>query len=97
MKQPWCIVSSDETLSGSGLISWYSKRWGCESQFRDTKDIHFGMGLDETRIKNPERRDKLLLISTIAIIILTFLGAAVEKIGLDKYLKVNTYLLQNSW
>jgi hypothetical protein len=90
MKQPWCIASSDETLSGSGLITWYAKRWGCEPQFRDTKDIHFGMGLDATRIKNPDRRDRILLIGAIATILLTFLGAACEKIGLDKYLKVNT-------
>lgn len=90
MQQPWCIVSSDDTLSGSGLITWYAKRWGCEPQFRDTKDIHFGMGLYTTSIKSTERRDRILLISAIATIILTFLGAACEKIGLDKYLKVNT-------
>lgn len=90
MKQPWCIASSDEKLSGTGLISWYSKRWGCECYFKDTKDIHFGMGLHATRIKNPERRDKILLISAIAMVLLTFLGAACEKVGLDKYLKVNT-------
>jgi hypothetical protein len=90
MKQPWCIVSSDETLSGSGVIGWYAKRWGCEPQFRDTKDIHFGMGLHSTHVKNPERRDRILLISALATIFLTLLGAACEKIGLDKYLKVNT-------
>lgn len=90
MKQPWCIVSSDETLSGSGLITWYSKRWGCEPQFRDTKDIHFGMGLHSTHVKNPERRDRILLVSALATIFLTLLGAACEKIGLDKYLKVST-------
>ena len=90
MKQPWCIVSSDENLSGSELITWYSKRWGCEPQFKDTKDIHFGMGLHATHVKNPERRDRILLISALATILLTFLGAACEKIGLDKYLKVNT-------
>jgi hypothetical protein len=90
MKQAWCIVSSDERLSGSGLIAWYAKRWGCEPQFRDTKDIHFGMGLHTTSIKSPDRRDKILLISAIATVVLTFLGAACEKIGLDKYLKVNT-------
>ena len=48
------------------------------------------MGLHATRIKNPERRDKILLISAIATVLLTFLGVACEKIGLDKYLKVNT-------
>lgn len=55
-----------------------------------SKDIHFGMGLHSTHVKNPERRDRLLLISALATILLTFLGAACEKIGLDKYLKAST-------
>lgn len=90
MKEPWCIVSSEKGMSGSGIISWYSKRWGCEPQFRDTKDIHFGMGLHTTNISQPDRRDRILLISALATIFLTFLGAAGEEIGLDKGLKVNT-------
>ena len=90
MKEPWCIVSSEATISGSLLVKWYSKRWGCEPQFRDTKDIHFGMGLSATHIKTPARRDRLLLIHGIATIILTLLGAAGESIGLDRYLKANT-------
>jgi hypothetical protein len=90
MKEPWCIVSSEEEISGSGVVKWYSKRWGCEPQFRDTKDIHFGMGLSKTSIGNPIRRDRLLLIHAISTAILTFLGAAGENIGLSKYLKANT-------
>jgi len=90
MKEAWCIVSSETDISGSGAIKWYGKRWGCEPQFRDTKDLHFGMGLSETHIKSTERRDRLLLINAIATVILTILGAAGESIGLDKYLKVNT-------
>lgn len=90
MKEPWCIVSSREELSGSWLIKWYEKRWGCEPQFRDMKDITFGMGLSFTHIKNSNRRDRLLLIHAIATLVLTLLGAAGEKIGLDKYLKSNT-------
>lgn len=90
MKEPWCIVSSEPEATGSILIKWYAKRWGIEPQFRDTKDIHFGMGLSNTRIKNCDRRDRLLLISALAVVILTLLGAAGEAIGLDRYLKANT-------
>ena len=90
MKQAWCIVSSDPQLSGSGIVKWYTKRWGCEPQFRDTKDIYHGMGLSKTHIRDPKKRDRLLFIHEISTIILTFLGAACEKIGLDKYFKVNT-------
>ncbi len=90
MKQAWCIAASKEKASAGELIRWYSKRWGIEPQFRDTKDIHFGMGLSVTSINNPERRDRLLLISALAVAILTLLGAAGEALGMDKYVKVNT-------
>jgi len=90
MKDPWCIVSSDKNLSGSGIVKWYAKRWGCEPQFRDIKDMYFGMGLSSTHIKNVDRRDRILFIHAIATAILTLLGAAGESIGLDKYLKANT-------
>jgi len=90
MKQAWCIAASNPSALASVLIRWYSKRWGIEPQFRDTKDLHFGMGLSETSIKNPEKRDRLLLISTLAVLILTLFGAVGEKLGMDRYLKVNT-------
>jgi hypothetical protein len=54
------------------------------------KDIHFGMGLSETSISDPGRRDRLLLISAISVFILTVLGTVGEKLGMDRYLKVNT-------
>lgn len=90
MKQAWCIVSSDKKLSGTSIVKWYAKRWGCEPQFRDTKDLYFGMGLSKTSIKDVKRRDRILFIHAISTIILTLLGAAGERIGLDRYLKANT-------
>lgn len=90
MKQTWCIAASNEKAVARELINWYAKRWGIEPQFRDTKDIHFGMGLSATSISDPGRRDRLLLISALAVVILTLLGAAGEKLGMDKYVKVNT-------
>lgn len=47
MKQAWCIVASIPKVTARELINWYAKHWGIEPQFRDTKDIHFGMGLSE--------------------------------------------------
>jgi len=90
MKQTWCIAASNSTAVASVLIRWYSKRWGIEPQFRDTKDMHFGMGLSETSISNPARRDRLLLISALSVMILTLFGAVGEELGMDRYLKVNT-------
>ena len=90
MKQTWCIASSKASITATQLTKWYGKRWGIEPQFRDTKDINFGMGLSSTSTKDPERRDRLLLISALAVIMLTLLGATGERLGIDKHVKVNT-------
>ena len=61
-----------------------------ERGFRDTKDLRFGMGLKATHIKNPARRDRLLLRNALAIVLLTLLGVAGESLGMDRHLRANT-------
>ncbi len=68
----------------------YGRRFTIEEGFRDSKDIRFGMGLSSTRVGIPARRDRLLLLSAIAVALLTLLGAAGENVGFDRYLKANT-------
>jgi hypothetical protein len=55
----------------------------------DAADLRFGMGLGATRIGEPTRRDRLLLINAFAMVLLTMLGAA-ESLGMDRLLKSNT-------
>src|SRR3954453_18337444 len=90
MKEPWCLVASDAEASAAMLVNHYAKRWTIEPQFRDTKDLQFGMGLSSTRIGEPMRRDRLLLISAFATALLTLLGAVGESLGMDRLLKSNT-------
>jgi len=90
MKEPWCLAASDCTASAATLIKYYAKRWTIEPHFRDTKDLRFGMGLSATRIGEPTRRDRLLLVNAFAIALLTMLGAAGEALGMDRLLKSNT-------
>jgi hypothetical protein len=90
MKEPWCLAASDRKASARTLISYYGKRWGIETSFRDIKDLRFGMGMSTLRISNPERRDRLLLLSALAIALLSLLGAAGESLGYDRWLKANT-------
>jgi hypothetical protein len=47
-------------------------------------------GLSATRIGEPMRRDRLLLISAFATALLTLLGAVGESLGMDRLLKSNT-------
>ena len=90
MKEPWCLAASDAEAPAGTLIKRYARRWTIEPSFRDTKDLRFGMGMAEIRIAEPERRDRLLLISAFAMVLLSMLGAAGESLGMDRLLKSNT-------
>jgi hypothetical protein len=90
MKEPWCLVASFRADKSKDLVKYYAKRWSIEPSFRDTKDLRFGMGLKSIHIRNPERRDRLLLINAFAVVLLTVLGEAGEAIGFDRMLKANT-------
>ena len=90
MKDMWCLASSLSDIATQTILNLYGKRWAIETSFRDEKDLQFGFGLKKSRIKSCLRRDRLLLISAIAIILLSLLGAACEQSGYDRYLKANT-------
>jgi hypothetical protein len=90
MKEAWCLASSLADLSAAEIVKLYGRRFSIEETFRDTKDLHFGMGLRATHIRSGDRRDRLLLLVAIAHTLMTLLGAASEASGLDRYLKVNT-------
>ena len=90
MKQPWCLASSERDATAATLINHDAKRWTIKPHFRDTKDLRFGMELSATRVGEPRRRDRLLLISAFATALLTLLGAVGESLGMDRLLKSNT-------
>jgi hypothetical protein len=48
------------------------------------------MGLKSVRVSEPQRRDRMLLLSAFAITFLTLLGEAGEELGMDRLLKSNT-------
>lgn len=90
MKDSWCLATSLASSTAQEVIKLYSKRFTIEEAFRDTKDLHFGLGLSATHIRDAGRRDRLLLLIAIAQSLLTLLGAAGERCGLDASLKTNT-------
>jgi hypothetical protein len=89
MREPWCLATSLQAPSGE-VIKLYGRRFTIEESFRDAKDWRFGMGLGAARLVLPQRRDRLLLLSAMAVALLTLLGAAAEATGLDKTLNVST-------
>lgn len=89
MKDPWILATSLPDPAPV-IIRLYGRRFTIEEGFRDEKDRRFGLGLSETTIEEPKRRDRLLLVGQLATLLLTLLGAAGEEIGLDRQLRANT-------
>ena len=90
MKEPWCLATTLSKCAPGTIVQRYGRRFTIEETFRDQKDQHFGMGLKATHIRKEARRDRLLLVCAVAHALLTLLGAAAERTGLDKYHKANT-------
>lgn len=90
MKEAWCLATNRTDLPPTEIVALYGRRFTIEETFRDQKDARFGLGLSSTHIKDPVRRDRLLMLAAFAQGLLTLLGAASEAAGLDRYLKVNT-------
>ena len=89
MKEPW-ILATSRTDDAEEIVRLYAKRFSIEETFRDHKDWRFGLGLAHMRIKDPARRDRILLVLALATIIATLLGAAGEHLGIDRHLRANT-------
>jgi hypothetical protein len=83
-KEPWCLATSLAERTAQDVIALYGKRFSIEETFRDEKDIPFGLGLSATHVGSCDRRDRLLLLAALAHALLTLLGAAGEKVGLDR-------------
>jgi hypothetical protein len=90
MKEAWCLATSRADLTGRSVVKLYGRRFSIEENFRDSKDIHFGMGMSATHVDDTARRDRLLLLAALAVALLTLLGAAGESLGYDRWIKVNT-------
>lgn len=90
MKDSWCLAISDPDMSAAVAIATYGKRFTIEETFRDLKDARFGLGLRQMSVSTPARRDRVILVSALAMALLTMLGAAGESTGLDMRFKANT-------
>jgi len=90
MQECWCIATSLSHKTAAEVVALYGRRFTIEEAFRDTKDLHFGMGLSATHIRNAQRRDRMLMLVALAQAFLTALGQAGENAGLDRSLKTNT-------
>jgi hypothetical protein len=89
MKEPW-ILATSRSDDAETIVGLYAKRFSIEETFRDHKDWRFGLALAHMHIKQPARRDRLLLVLALTTVIATLLGAAGEHLGIDRHLRANT-------
>jgi hypothetical protein len=90
MKEAWFLATSLKHTRARDVVHLYSRRFTIEETFRDQKDARFGLGMRHARVKSTERRDRLFFLAALAQALLTLLGAAGERCGLDRGLKPNT-------
>jgi hypothetical protein len=89
MKDAWHIATTIRYRK-EYIVNLYSRRFTCEENFRDLKDDRFGSGLKETVVSAKSRRDRLIMIHALTVIILTLLGSVGERLGYDRQLRANT-------
>lgn len=90
MKEAWCLVTSLADGTAEEIVQLYSRRFDIEHTFRDQKDWRFGLALDHMTLGTPDRRDRMLLVLALATMFSVIVGAAGERIGLDRTLRANT-------
>ncbi|MDH5491338.1 MAG: IS4 family transposase [Myxococcales bacterium] len=90
MKDAWFLATSLRDRPSRQIIAIYAKRFTIEETFRDLKDPRYGLGMHGIRVKRTDRRDRMTMLFAIAHSLLTLLGAASERIGYDRALRVNT-------
>lgn len=81
-REPWLLVTNMplDRLSSSEIVAIYATRMQIEESFRDSKNQRIGLSLKETKSRDEERLQVLLLIVALASLLLWLIGqAATEK------------------
>lgn len=90
MKDSWCLATTLVDDGATRAVKAYARRFTIEEMFRDMKDDRFGFGLRRRHVSSPQRRDKLILLFSLAQALLILLGEASELAGYDRRIRVNT-------
>ena len=74
--EPWLLAASCSLrqLSAAAIAARYAQRMQIEQSFRDTKNARWGLGLERSGTRTPERLAVLVLIATLAQWVLYLVG-----------------------
>jgi hypothetical protein len=91
-QEPWLLAHSRQLRSyrADEIVALYAQRMQIEENFRDTKSLSSGMGLEFSRSRSAQRLHALLLIHTLAAFLLWHIGQLAEAEGLHRRFKATT-------
>jgi len=90
--EPWLLAHSARLRSfrADEIVAMYGWRMQIEENFRDSKSIPLGMGLEVSQSRTAPRLHALLLIGTLAAFLLWHIGQLAEAEGLHLRFKATT-------
>lgn len=74
--EPLLLATNLPNDSAKAIVKIYSARMQIEETFRDTKNSHFGWGLEHSRTRCTKRFDVLLMLTALAFAAVVLIGAA---------------------
>jgi hypothetical protein len=91
-REPWLLAHSAQLRSfrADEIVAMYGWRMQIEENFRDSKSIPLGMGLEVSQSRTAPRLQALLLIGTLAAFLLWHIGQLAEAEGLHRRFKATT-------
>jgi hypothetical protein len=87
---PWLLATSVRDGDAAYIVSLYAKRMQIEETFRDAKNHRFGWSLTDVRTSSRDRAATLLLLTAIAMIVVTLIGLGAEHQNAHRAYQANT-------
>jgi len=88
-KEPQLLATS-LTCCARLVVETYATRMQIEESFRDLKSHRFGWEFCSARSRNPKRIEVLMMLATLASVVLLMVGAAAERLRLERQFQANT-------
>lgn len=90
--EPWLLAHSPclRAYRADDIVACYRLRMQIEENFRDSKSMPLGMGLEVSQSRSALRLHALLLIGTLAAFLLWHIGQLAEAEGLHRRFKATT-------
>ena len=87
---PWLLATSLAIGEAASTVALYAKRMQIEEMFRDAKNHRFGWSLADARTASTSRAANLLVVTAVALVVVTLLGLAAEQRHVHRAYQANT-------